>query len=136
MAHVTVTIAARAYRMACGDGEEKHLQGLAQVVDAKIAELKGAFGEIGDQRITVMASLTFADELSEAKQRIAELEAECVDLRRARDAAVSESDGREADAAQLLMRAAGRIEQVCHTQGTPSVAKEGPPGVRDGSAAE
>lgn len=64
MAHVTVTIAGRAYRMACGEGEEAHLEGLAAQVDAKIAEIRGAFGEIGDQRITVMTALTFADEVA------------------------------------------------------------------------
>ena len=68
MAQVTVTIAGRTYRMACGDGEEEHLAGLAAVFDAKIEEMRAAFGEIGDMRLHVMAALTFADDLSEAAQ--------------------------------------------------------------------
>ena len=76
MAQVNVRIAGRIYRMACGDGEEGHLTGLAARLDDKIVELRGAFGEIGDGRITVMAALTIADQLAEAERRIAALEAE------------------------------------------------------------
>ncbi len=70
MPQVMVTIAGRLYRMACGDGEEDHLQQLAHRLDGKISNLRKDFGEIGDQRITVMAALTMADELSEAERRI------------------------------------------------------------------
>ncbi|HEX8666640.1 MAG TPA: cell division protein ZapA, partial [Beijerinckiaceae bacterium] len=64
MPQIQVTIAGRSYRMACGEGEEAHLEGLAQAYDAKITELRGAFGEIGDMRLHVMAALTYADELA------------------------------------------------------------------------
>jgi cell division protein ZapA len=74
MPQVNVTIAGRSYRMACGEGEEAHLQAVAARLDDKISELKGHFGEIGDQRITVMAALTMADDLVEAERRIAVLE--------------------------------------------------------------
>ena len=33
MAQVNVTIAGRSFRMACGDGEEAHLEALARQVD-------------------------------------------------------------------------------------------------------
>jgi cell division protein ZapA len=74
MSQVTVTIAGHTYRMACNDGEEAHLQGLAKTVNETIERLKGAFGEIGDQRITVMAAITVADDLAEARKTIAKLE--------------------------------------------------------------
>ncbi len=80
MAQINVLIAGRTYRMACSDGEEDHLKGLAARLDQKITELKGSFGEIGDSRITVMAAITFADQLSEAERRIAALQAELDDL--------------------------------------------------------
>ena len=37
MPQVTVTIAGKAYRMACAEGEEAHLAGLAALYDDKIA---------------------------------------------------------------------------------------------------
>ncbi len=65
MSQVTVTINGRQYRMACEDGQESHLMRLAQDLDQRIEKLRGSFGEIGDTRLTVMAALTVADELSE-----------------------------------------------------------------------
>lgn len=73
MAQVSVTIDSRKYRVACNEGEEARLAQLAAMIDGKIAELRGAFGEIGDQRLVVMAALTIADSLTEAQD---ELEAE------------------------------------------------------------
>jgi cell division protein ZapA len=71
MAQVSVTIGGRAFRLACNPGEEAHLESLARGVDAKIAQMRASFGEIGDQRLVVMAALTIADELSEAQTAIA-----------------------------------------------------------------
>ncbi|OHV15793.1 cell division protein ZapA, partial [Methylorubrum extorquens] len=74
MPHVNVTIAGKSYRMACGPGEEDHLAALAKSFDDRVTEMRGTFGEIGDMRLHVMASLTLADELLEARRRIADLE--------------------------------------------------------------
>ena len=72
MAQVTVTIGGRVFRLACNEGEEPHLEALAREVDAKIDGIRASFGEIGDQRLIVMAALTIADELSEAQRTIAQ----------------------------------------------------------------
>jgi cell division protein ZapA len=81
MAHVNVTINGRQYRMACEDGQEDHLRGLAEAFDRRIADLRTNFGEIGDMRLTVMAALMVADELSEVSRRLGALEAERDHLR-------------------------------------------------------
>jgi cell division protein ZapA len=67
MAHVNVSIGGKAYRLACNPGEEAHLESLARTVDDKISEMRAAFGEIGDQRLVIMAALKIADELFEAR---------------------------------------------------------------------
>ena len=67
MAQVSVTIDNRKYRLACNEGEEARLEQLAAMIDGKIAELRASFGEIGDQRLVVMAALTIADSLAEAR---------------------------------------------------------------------
>ena len=110
MAQVTVTIAGRIYRMACGEGEEAHIEGLARIVDAKIESLKGSFGEIGDQRITVMAALTFADELSEVRRRMAELEVDVVNERNLRDQAAASAEADHRAVAAALQKVAARFE--------------------------
>jgi cell division protein ZapA len=70
MAHVTVTIDNRKYRLACNEGEEARLESLAGTIDAKIGELRASFGEIGDQRLVVMAALTIADTLAETREEV------------------------------------------------------------------
>jgi cell division protein ZapA len=67
MSQVSVSIDGRRYRLACGEGEEAQLESLARMVDEKIGEMRKTFGEIGDQRLVIMAALSFADSLTEAR---------------------------------------------------------------------
>jgi cell division protein ZapA len=64
MAQVTVSIDGKQYRMACDEGQEEHLIDLAERFDRYVSHLKDSFGEIGDQRLTVMAGIMVMDELS------------------------------------------------------------------------
>jgi cell division protein ZapA len=123
MAHVTVTINGRQYRMACEDGEEDHLSHLASGLNERVDQLRGSFGEIGDNRLIVMAALMVADELSEAKQRIGRLEEEMAGLRDARVAAAGRSQSTQAAVAAALNAAAERIERV--TKGLNQSLTEG-----------
>ena len=108
MAQLTVTIAGRVYRVACDEGEEARLGDLAQLVDAKISALRQRFGEIGDQRLIIMAAITLADDWAEANNRIRELETELA-RRKAPSAFVPDWAGQVADS---LGEAAQRIERV------------------------
>src|SRR5260221_14407692 len=88
MAQVSVKISGKTYRMACDDGEEEHLADLAERLDRSIEHLRQRFGEIGDQRLTVMAAITLADQQAEAERRLAAGEAEGADSDDARAAIV------------------------------------------------
>jgi cell division protein ZapA len=112
MAQVSVTIAGHAYRVACGEGEEDHLQDLARQIDEKIETLKRNFGEIGDQRLTIMAAITIADELAEANRRIAALEAEIADMKSTTMTLETERDQWADHIADSLGETAARIERV------------------------
>jgi cell division protein ZapA len=112
MAHIQVTIAGKSYRMACGDGEEQHLQGLAASFDGRIQELRTSFGEIGDMRLHVMAALTMEDELLEAKRRSETLEAEIAALRAVAAAENARSEASERQVAEALNRTSDRIERL------------------------
>ena len=76
MAQVQVNIGGRPYRLACNPGEEPHLEQLAKYVDGKVGEMQGAFRDIADQRIVVMAALAIVDELFEARRKAVKQEAE------------------------------------------------------------
>ncbi len=110
MAQVSVTIDNRKYRLACNEGEEARLEQLAAVIDGKIAQLRASFGEIGDQRLVVMAALTIADSLTEAQQKIeAERERARVALARS-DAAAAQMDALGARLEALAEQLAGGAE--------------------------
>jgi cell division protein ZapA len=112
MAQVTVTIGGRVYRLACNEGEEPHLETLAREIDAKIDEIRTSFGEIGDQRLIVMAALTTADELSEARRTIAALEKQAADAADLGSEAEREADKQAAFVAEALSEASHRIESL------------------------
>jgi cell division protein ZapA len=115
MPQVNVMIAGKAYRMACGEGEESHLEGLARFYDEKIGEMRQAFGEIGDMRLHVMAALMLADEVHELKQRLMKLETDLAAMQGdagAADRRLGEVEDRTAEA---LVAAAERIEGVARS---------------------
>jgi cell division protein ZapA len=110
MAQVTATIAGRQFRLACEDGQEEHLLALASEVDGRIAELRQRFGEIGDTRLTVMAALMVADEVSEAKAQVRRLEEEISALQDARMVAGDRAKQASAAVVGAFNSAAERIE--------------------------
>ena len=82
MAQVSVSISGKMYRMACDDGQEEHLERLAEGLDQTIDRLREQFGEIGDQRLTVMAAITVSDEKSGLERRLSQLEETIAGLER------------------------------------------------------
>ena len=109
---VAVTIAGRSYRMACGEGEEAHLQALARHVDQTLGTLRKGFGEIGDNRLVIMTAITVADELSEAKRKIAELEGHLAAHAATRFAAEAVRDALAEEIALSLDAASARVEGI------------------------
>jgi len=112
MAQVSVTINGRQFRMTCEDGQEDHLMNLARELDTRIGGLRAKFGEIGDTRLTVMAAITVADELTEAGIRVKRLEEELAALQDARVAASDRNKAAQASIATALSAAAERIEGI------------------------
>jgi cell division protein ZapA len=115
MAHVSVSINGRQYRMACEDGQEAHLMALARDLDQRIGGLRATFGEIGDMRLVVMAALTIADELSEMGQKLRALEDELAAAQGARTAAAERAQRTQAAVAAALNSAAERIERMARS---------------------
>lgn len=112
MPEVNVEINGRKYRMACEDGQEPHLQMLADTFNRKIDSLKGSFGEIGDSRLTVMAGIAALDELYEAQSQISRLNQDVAELTRAGEAMATETEEMEQRFTRQLSEAARRIESI------------------------
>ena len=110
MAQVTVTIDGKQYRMACDEGQEEHLVELASSFDRYVSHLKGSFGEIGDQRLTVMAGIMVMDELAELQKRVRGMESEIATLRKTRDDALVKADKNDTALTGALSSLAERME--------------------------
>ena len=128
MAHVSVTINGRQYRMACDDGQENHLARLACELDQRIAHLRTDFGEIGDMRLTVMAALIVSDELAEMGQRMRRLEEELMVLQEARKTSTDRAEATQAAVVAAFEAASARIETVVRALNQSSAGGGVPPG--------
>jgi cell division protein ZapA len=112
MSHINVTINGRQYRMACEEGQEVRLLKLAESLESRVEQLRGKFGEIGDQRLTVMAGIMVMDELNELQKRIKGMEGEVATLRKTRDDALTKADKNDAALTGALGALAERMETL------------------------
>ena len=117
MAQVNVTINGRVYRLACDDGEEEHLTDLGRRFDNAINELRQALGEIGDQRLMVMAGILMTDRLDDAERRLKKAEQEIRELKEGRLDSASRMESLEERFAENIEAAAARIEQIADRLG-------------------
>jgi cell division protein ZapA len=121
MPEVNVEINGRKYRMACEEGQQKHLIDLAERFNAQVEGLKGAVGEIGDNRLTVMAGIAVLDELGESERRIAALEAQVSELTQAGQEIAAELEATEQRFAAKLAQAGRVLENVAETLDQTSI---------------
>lgn len=112
MPEVNVEINGRKYRMACEEGQEPHLLGLAERFNRHIDAFKGDFGEIGDNRLTVMAGIAVLDELVDAERRIALLKDDVANLTTAGEALTQEAEQLERRFAKRMNEAARKVESI------------------------
>lgn len=70
MSTVTLSIGPKSYTIACADGQEAHIKALGAMIAEKYAQLGQARAPLEAQNL-VFAALFLADELAEAKKRLA-----------------------------------------------------------------
>lgn len=112
MPEVNVEINGRKFRMACEEGQEEHLLGLAQRFNGTVEGFKGSFGEIGDNRLTVMAGIAVLDELVEAERQIEKVRAEMADMQAETERVRAEGKALEERFAKRMSETARKIEAV------------------------
>jgi cell division protein ZapA len=126
MAQVNLTVNGRIYRMACEDGEEDHVTELGVRFDEAINELRGVLGEIGDQRLMVMAGILMTDRLGDAEKRLKKSEQDIQGLKDNRADTAMRIEGLEQNFGESFNRAAIRIERIVERlQSLPAAAGEG-----------
>ncbi len=118
MAEVNIEINGRKYRMACEDGQESQLVQLGERFDGFVDGFKDEFGEIGDNRLIIMAGIAVMDALVEAEEKIRELQSKLEITKVIEDNLTSEKQQLEkqfakkmSDVAQKIELAASSLEQ-------------------------
>ena len=107
MAEVSLDINGRSYEIACDDGQEERLRGLAGYLDLRVRELTEQMGQVGELRLIVMAALLVADELQDALSQLDVLEQAQESGEGASDVAVA---GALEDCALRLEKIAAQLE--------------------------
>src|ERR1700753_883746 len=109
---VNVMVNSRAYTIACDDGEEPHLKELAAHVDSKVRELLESVGQVGDQRLLLMAAVLIADEYFEARSRLESQAKHAGGLATAHEEISGRLNFAESQAISLMERSAKRAEDI------------------------
>ena len=110
MGQVTVVLNGRTYRLECGEGEESHLIALAEYLGTHVEDMKRKFGQVGDDRLILMASLLVTDELWELRREMEALKASLAAARRDRSVADESAKSAKADLAGRIEAVADRLE--------------------------
>lgn len=77
MAKADIDVFGRRYSVACAPGQEERLTALGRDLDTRVRKIAEAVGDVGDDRLLLVAALSLLDELDAAKAApTAELEAE------------------------------------------------------------
>jgi cell division protein ZapA len=112
LGEVSVTLNGRTYRLECGAGEEAHLIALAEYLGSHVDTMKRKFGQVGDDRLILMASLMVTDELWEVRRQMQEVKSAMTELRRDKSVADESAKSRRADVADAIGAAADRLEML------------------------
>jgi cell division protein ZapA len=112
MGQVSVTLNGRSYRLECSEGEEAHLIELAEYLGAHVEDMRQKFGQVGDDRLILMASLVVADELWELRGEIENIKAALAEAQRDKSASDETAKDMEADLSARIDAAAERLERL------------------------
>jgi cell division protein ZapA len=122
MGQVSVTLNGRTYRLECGEGEETHLIALAEYLGSHVDTMRRKFGQVGDDRLILMASLVVTDELWELRRQMQAMKSTLAEARRDRSVADQSVKNAQADLAARVSAAADRLEMLNERFGNRAIA--------------
>ncbi len=80
MANVNINFNGKEFVLSCEDGQEEHLEELASHLNDKFNNLKNSLGNIGENKLLLITSITVMDEYFETKKKIDNKAKELKDL--------------------------------------------------------
>ena len=76
MANVNIKFNGKEFLLSCDDGQEEHLEELSLHLNNKFNDLKNSLGNIGENKLLLIASIKVMDEYFETKKKIEEQKTE------------------------------------------------------------
>tara|TARA_B100001175_G_scaffold50091_1_gene39378 strand:+ start:1528 stop:1974 length:447 start_codon:yes stop_codon:yes gene_type:complete len=70
MANVNINFNGKEFLLSCEDGQEEHLEELAENLNNKFNNMKVSLGNIGENKLLLITSITVMDEYFETKKKI------------------------------------------------------------------
>ena len=70
MANVSIKFNGKEFLLSCDDGQEEHLEELANYLNERFDRLKSSLGNIGESKLLLITSITALDEFFESKKNI------------------------------------------------------------------
>ena len=80
MANVNIKFNGKEFLLSCDDGQEEHLEELSLHLNKKFNELKNNLGNIGENKLLLIASIKIMDEYFETRKKIDEKKQELKNL--------------------------------------------------------
>ena len=80
MANVNIKFNGKDFLLSCDNGQEEHLEELAVHLNEKFDSLKSSLGNIGENKLLLITSITIMDEYFETKKKINEKKKELENL--------------------------------------------------------
>jgi len=81
MANVNIKFNGKEFLLSCEDGQEEHLQELSHHLSEKFNQLKSNLGNLGENKLLLITSITLMDEYFETKQNIEKKKSEIDELK-------------------------------------------------------
>ena len=70
MANVSIKFNGKEFLLSCEDGQEEHLEELSFHLDEKFNKLKSSLGNIGENKLLLITSISTMDEYFETKKKV------------------------------------------------------------------
>ena len=69
MANVNIKFNGKNFLLSCEDGQEEHLEELSNSLSEKFNQLKSKLGNLGENKLLLITSITIMDEYFETKKK-------------------------------------------------------------------
>ena len=80
MANVKINFNGKDFLLSCEDGQEEHLDELSNILNKKFNTLKTTLGNIGENKLLLITSITVLDEYYETKKKVEQKKTELREL--------------------------------------------------------